>query len=226
MIPFDPELVPLDPLFGPTERGGAVLPARLSAAGLRTQFASPPIWTPELFGDDRRIDPARPERAASVLIPLVARDSGVSVLLTRRAEHLHDHAGQISFPGGRRDAGDRDAEATALRETQEEIGLAPAGIELLGRLPDYLTASSYRVTPVVAMLAPPLELKLDDFEVAEAFEVPLAFLMDPAHHERRSFEFAGAQRHFYAMPWQAERRYFIWGATAAMLRNLYRFLAA
>ena len=178
------------------------------------------------MGDPRLLVPGKAVRPAAVLVPLVDRPAGLSVLLTRRAAHLHDHAGQISFPGGRVDAGDVDAVATALRETEEEIGLARSEVEILGRLPDYLTATSYSVTPVVGLVSPPLALRLDAFEVAEAFEVPLAFLMDPAHHERRLIEFGGQARRFYAMPWQGEHRYFIWGATAAMLRNLYRFLSA
>lgn len=222
---FDPEAIPLDPAFA-AQRGPAVDPIALAPAALRQRFAVPLAWTPEITADARLLVPGRAERPAAVLIPLVERPQGLQVLLTRRTDHLHDHAGQISFPGGRMDAGDADAVATALRETEEEIGLARAHIEVIGRLPDYLTATSYRVAPLVALVQPPFQLQLDDFEVAEAFEVPLAFLMNPAHHERRLLEWEGQSRRFFAMPWHAERRYFIWGATAAMLRNLYRFLAA
>jgi len=201
----------------------------LTPDALRRRFAAAPAWTPEFAGDGRAFD--RPLSAASVLVPLVQRDDGLHVLLTQRTDHLHDHAGQISFPGGRADDGDADVVATALRETEEEIGLARAHIEIIGRLPIYTTITCYVVTPVVALVRPPFELVLDSFEVAEAFEVPLQFLMTPAHHRRHVFEFAGDRREFLSMPWLPparhgdEREYFIWGATAAMLRNLYGFLA-
>jgi 8-oxo-dGTP pyrophosphatase MutT (NUDIX family) len=199
---------------------------RLGAAAVRAIFARPPAWQPENKSDARRLDLTAPIRPAAVLVPLVDHGSELRVLLTQRTAHLHDHAGQISFPGGRVDDGDRDAVHTALRETQEEIGLDAAHIDVIGTLPEYLTATSYRVTPVVALVRPPFALTLDAFEVAEAFEVPLPFLMDPANHERRLIDFDGVRRTFYAMPWQSQRRYFIWGATAAMLRNLYHLLRA
>jgi 8-oxo-dGTP pyrophosphatase MutT (NUDIX family) len=154
------------------------------------------------------------------------------VLLTRRTEHLNEHAGQISFPGGKAEPHDVDAVAAALRETEEEIGLPASHVEVIGRLPIYTTITRFVVTPVVGLVKPPFELALDAFEVAEAFEVPLQFLMTPAHHHRHVFEFDGHSRQFLSMPWQGidaagqPREYFIWGATAAMLRNLYRFLVA
>jgi 8-oxo-dGTP pyrophosphatase MutT (NUDIX family) len=161
-----------------------------------------------------------------VLVPLVRRDDALHVLLTRRSEHLRDHAGQISFPGGRAEPGDADAVDTALRETEEEIGLARAHVEVIGRLPVYTTVTSYVVTPVVGLVEPPFDLRLDRSEVDEAFEVPLSFLMTPAHHRRHVFQFDGGQRQFLSMPWLATgQEYFIWGATAAMLRNLYRLLS-
>ncbi|WP_043816151.1 CoA pyrophosphatase, partial [Rubrivivax gelatinosus] len=160
--------------------------------------------------------------AAAVLVPIVDRGDAATVLLTRRTEHLRDHAGQISFPGGRVEPEDADAAATALREAEEEVGLARARIEVIGQLPTYTTVTHFVVTPVVAIVTPPFELTLDAFEVAAAFEVPLAFLMDPANHRRHVFEAAGASRQFLSMPWG---EHFIWGATAAMLRNLYGFLA-
>jgi 8-oxo-dGTP pyrophosphatase MutT (NUDIX family) len=165
-----------------------------------------------------------PPRPAAVLVPLVQRPSGLTVLLTQRTAHLYDHAGQISFPGGRVDEGDATATDTALRETQEEIGLAPHAVEIIGRLPDYVVATGYQVTPLVGLIERDFTLHLDEFEVAEVFEVPLVFLMDPANHERRIVTVGGLSRTFYAMPYQGRRRYFIWGATAAMLRNLYHFL--
>jgi 8-oxo-dGTP pyrophosphatase MutT (NUDIX family) len=140
---------------------------------------------------------------------------------------LRDHAGQISFPGGRVEPEDVDVEAAALRETEEEIGLARRHIEVIGRLPTYTTVTAFEVTPVVGLLEPGFSLKLDPFEVAEAFEVPLQYLMTPAHHQRHIFTFEGGQREFLSMPWpQGSEEYFIWGATAAMLRNFYRFLSA
>jgi 8-oxo-dGTP pyrophosphatase MutT (NUDIX family) len=165
---------------------------------------------------------ARPRQAA-VLVPLVLRgESGPTVLLTRRTEHLHHHPGQISFPGGGMETNDATPEATALREAQEEIGLPPEGVELIGRLPDYLTGTGFHVTPVVGLLHPPLSLELDHFEVAEAFEVPLAHFLDPANHRRHTLRLKGGEtRRFHAMPYGD---YFIWGATAGMLMTLYRLL--
>ena len=158
-----------------------------------------------------------PLTPAAVLFPIVLRDEGHTVLLTQRTAHLRDHAGQISFPGGRVEDEDPSPLATALRETEEEIGLSRAHVEILGYLPEYRTGTGFRVTPVVALVKPPFELALDAFEVAEAFEVPLAFLLDPANHQRHSLHYRGALRHFFAMPYGD---YFIWGATAGMIRSL------
>ncbi len=207
------------------------LPAdALTAAALRQRFADSRAWTPEFHGDAKLFELWRDPIAASVLVPLVERDDGLHVLLTRRTDHLHDHAGQVSFPGGRVDPGDVDVVDTALRETQEEVGLPRERVQVLGPLNTYSTVSSYVVTPIVGLIRPPFDLALDAFEVAEAFEVPLSFLMTPAHHHRHAMEYEGVQRQFLSMPWQgvdaqgAPREYFIWGATAAMLRNLYHFL--
>lgn len=224
---FDPEAVPFDPDFAdPASRGAPVSAEAMRPQALRQRFAQPPLWTPEMRSDARLFDPAVEPRPASVLVPLVARDSGLHVLLTQRTPHLSDHAGQISFPGGRVEETDADAVATALRESEEEIGLPARVVDVLGWLPEYRTVTGYRVTPIVALIEEPFTLKLDTFEVSEAFEVPLAFLMDPANHERRLYRFADIARTFYAMPYQAARRYYIWGATAAMLRNFYHFLRA
>lgn len=216
----------LDPQSVPVIGTSAELPAipaeRLTAASMRARFARPPEWQPEFRGDGGLFSDRTPANAA-VLIPLVERAEGLSVLLTRRTAHLRSHAGQISFPGGGSEREDASAEATALRETLEEIGLAAAHIDVLGRLNEYVTVTSFHVTPVVALVQPPFELTLDAFEVAEAFEVPLAFLMNPAHHQRHRFTWDGGQREFLSMPFGD---YFVWGATAAMLRNFYRFLAA
>jgi 8-oxo-dGTP pyrophosphatase MutT (NUDIX family) len=223
----DPEAVPV---VGTDHHLPAVPPQRLVAPALRARFAGATGWQPEIPGD-ARVELDRAPAPASVLVPLVERDEGLSVLLTRRTAHLRDHAGQISFPGGRQEDTDADAVAAALREAHEEVGLAPAHVEVVGTLPVYTTITAYRVTPVVALVRPGFALAPDPFEVAEVFEVPLAFLMTPAHHRRHAFEFGGQRRQFLSMPWTAAdadgvtRRYFIWGATAAMLRNLYRFLA-
>jgi len=224
---FDPETVPHDPAFADlATRGPTIEPQRLHPHALRSRFAAPPKWEPEIRADARLFNPDEPPRPASVLVPLVVRGDDVNVLLTQRTDHLHDHAGQISFPGGRVEEGDTDVIATALRECEEEIGLAARLVDVLGALPEYLTATGYRVTPVIGMVERPFTLMLDDFEVSEAFEVPLSFLMNPANHERRIYRFGELSRTFYAMPYQLRRRYFIWGATASMLRNLYQFLRA
>ena len=189
-------------------------------------------WLPEHAGD---VPPPErmASRQASVLVPLLLRDSGLHMLLTRRDARLSVHAGQISFPGGGRDSGDRDAVHTALREAEEEIGLDPALVETLGCMPLYTTVTGFAVTPVVSLVDARARWRLQQSEVAEVFEVPLAFLMNPAHHELRAWDVApaagGGRRMFYAMPWtdpDSGRRYFIWGATAAMIRNLYRLLIA
>ena len=225
----DPERIPV---IGIDDHLPAVGHELLTPQALRLRFEAPPAWAPEITGDGRRFNPGGEPTAASVLVPLVMRDDGLHVLLTRRTDHLRDHAGQISFPGGRAEPHDHDAVATALRETEEEVGLDRVHIEVIGELPSYTTVTSYVVTPVVALVRPGFTLALDDFEVAEAFEVPLQFLMTPAHHRRHALELMGQQRQFLSMPWHRqdqdgrERQYFIWGATAAMLRNLYRFLSA
>jgi 8-oxo-dGTP pyrophosphatase MutT (NUDIX family) len=155
--------------------------------------------------------------AAAVLIPLVERDGGMTVLLTQRTDHLDDHPGQISFPGGRAEAGDADPVETALRETEEEIGLGRRHIDVLGRLDTYDTVTGFRITPVIGAVAPGFSLTLDSFEVAEAFEVPLAFILDARNCERRTIVFEGRPREFYALPYQGR---FIWGATAGILLRL------
>ena len=158
---------------------------------------------------------------AAVLVPIVMRDSGMTILLTQRTAHLRDHAGQVSFPGGRCEPEDKTVVATALREAHEEVGLEPTQVEVLGCLPEYLTSTGFRVTPVVGLVTPPLNLRLDDFEVAEVFEPPIDFLLNVANHQRHEIEFKGALREYWAMPWDG---YFIWGATAGMLVSLHGFL--
>lgn len=197
-------------------------PVDVDAGWLRRRFAGGEPM--EMLYGDQGIDPERAaaRRRASVLVPIVARPEELTVLFTRRTAHLKNHSGQIAFPGGGAEPDDASPEATALRETAEEIGLDPARIELLGRLSDYHTRTGYRVTPVVGLVTPPVELELDAREVDEAFEVPLSFLLDPANHQRHRREFQGRTVPFYAIPY---RDYYIWGATAGMLVNLYRFLA-
>jgi 8-oxo-dGTP pyrophosphatase MutT (NUDIX family) len=192
-------------------------------AWLRRRFSRTDRAEPIAAGDGhlwRRPEDIRP---AAVLVPVVRREGALTVLFTRRTPHLQDHAGQISFPGGRAEPHDASFEATALREAEEETGLAAGKVELLGRLPEYVTVTGYRVTPVVGLVTPPLELRPDPFEVAEIFEVPLAFLLDPANHVRNSVIHEGRRRQYYAMPY---RQYYIWGATAGMLMNFYGFLTA
>jgi 8-oxo-dGTP pyrophosphatase MutT (NUDIX family) len=198
----------------------------ISATALRDRFRQERDWRREMLGDqqfeDGELMPGRDYRRASVLVPIVAGES-LSLLLTQRTSHLTNHAGQISFPGGRAEESDTDATDTALREAEEEIGLSRDRVEVIGHLPKYYTVTNYEVTPVVALVHAPMELALDANEVAEAFEVPLDFILDPANHQKRSRPWEGRMRHFYAMPYG---RHFIWGATAAMLRNFYHFMRA
>lgn len=220
--PFDPEKAPI---VG--RAGGAAIPApMLTAERLRQAFVDPRGWQPERSDESRK--PRLRKGAtglvpASVLVPIVVREDGPTILLTERTAHLNDHAGQVSFPGGSAEPEDVDAIATALRESEEEIGLDRSRVEVIGRLPDYPTITGFNVVPIVALVRPPFSLTLDAFEVAEAFEVPLGFVFDPAHHERREIVMDSHVRHFVAMPYGS---HFIWGATASMLRNLYLFVAA
>ncbi len=209
----------------------AVPAERLQAQALRARFAAPPPWEPEVLREPS-LSP-RPAADAAVLVPLVQHGHGLSVLLTQRTAHLPTHAGQIAFPGGKVDATDASVRAAALREAHEEVGLAPHCAEVIGQLPVYVTGTGFHVTPVVALLQPPLRLEPNPGEVQVVFEVPLAFLMDPGNHRRHAFEWQGARRQWFSMPYmetlpgaQAPVERFIWGATAGMLRNFYRFLLA
>ena len=158
---------------------------------------------------------------AAVLVPLINRNSGITVLFTQRTTHLAEHAGQISFPGGRVEEGDASMQDTALREAEEEIGLPRSQVDILGMLPDYYIATGFRVTPVVGLIEAPFPVTLDNFEVAEIFEVPLQFFLNPANHEQHNTNSHGRLRRYYAMPYQGR---FIWGATAGILYNLYQAL--
>ena len=160
---------------------------------------------------------------AAVLVGLVDRTGGPALLLTQRTEHLRDHAGQICFPGGRIEPDDESAAAAALREAEEEIGLDPARVSIIGKLPPYQTVTGFRINPVVGWISPPFELRPDPFEVAEAFEVPLHFVLDPENHRRQSYRRGAVTRGYYVLPYQGR---FIWGATAGILVNLARVLRA
>jgi 8-oxo-dGTP pyrophosphatase MutT (NUDIX family) len=218
---FDPLAIPVD--FVGTEAPLAA--ERLDGNWLRTRLANQPPWTVE--DDDerhwRQLQIGLPVRQAAVLMPIVLRASGPTILLTQRDPDLTDHPGQISFPGGRVEEYDASPIETALRETEEEIGLARKHIEIIGQLPLYQTGTGYCVAPIIGLVTPPFDLQPDVREVAEVFEVPLTFLMDGSHHQHHTVRLPGqtARRTFYSMPYQ---HHFIWGATAAMIRNLFHLL--
>ena len=217
--PFDPRQVPFEMADGHLP---SVPDTHLHPKALALRFQAPPDWEPEFRVEPRFID--RQPSAASVLVGLVTH-ARPTVLLTLRTAGLSSHAGQVAFPGGKSDAEDQDAVATALREAQEEVGLHPRHVHVLGSLPHYTTGSGFVVTPVVALLEPGYAIAPNAGEVDAVFEVPLDFLMNPAHHRRHTLQTPIGPRHWISMPYQdgAQERY-IWGATAGMLRNLYRFL--
>jgi 8-oxo-dGTP pyrophosphatase MutT (NUDIX family) len=194
---------------------------QLDVAGLRERLKrAPPAFS--VFGDDGTEGRDAARTVAAVLIPVIAHPQGLTVLFTQRTPHLRSHSGQVSFPGGRAEPGDANAEFTALRETEEEIGLSPSAVEVLARLPDYRTRTGYRVTPVVGLLTPPVAFRPDPNEVAEIFEVPLAFLLDERNRQRRTREFQGQQVGYYVFEYGEK---VVWGATAGMLVNLHKMLA-
>ena len=218
---FDPRQVPV---IGVDGHLPMVERQHLQAHALRQRFATPPTWQPELLAERAFME--RPPAQAAVLIAIVMR-SQPTVLLTLRTTQLSTHSGQIAFPGGRVDATDADVIAAALREAQEEVGLSPHLVDVLGQLPVYVTGSAFQVTPVVALVMPGFSLLPNPHEVADVFEVPLEFLMNPAHHRHHRVHWQGVWREWLSMPYQdASTERFIWGATAGMLRNLYRFLRA
>lgn len=218
---FDPRTVPV---VGVDTHLPAVRREAMVPGALRQRFAQPPAWEPEVWAE-RKFADRQPARA-SVLVPVVMRERPM-MLLTERTTHLSTHSGQVAFPGGKRDDTDVDEADTALREAHEEIGLPRELVEVIGTMPTYTTGTQFIITPVVALVQPDYPMALNAFEVADAFEVPLEFLMNPAHHRRHRFEWAGATREWFSMPYMdGSTERFIWGATAAMLRNFYRFLAA
>lgn len=170
------------------------------------------------FEDDLTRQPAKDLTRAAVLIPIFEREDDLTVLLTRRADHLQSHSGQVAFPGGKEQEEDDGPVATALRETREEIGVAEDQIQTIGLLDPYETGTGFTIRPVVGFVKADVELSLDPGEVAEAFEVPFSFLMDPANHHLKKTYWRGKMREFYDMPYKGQR---IWGATAAMLVNFY-----
>ncbi|MDH4479364.1 MAG: CoA pyrophosphatase [Rhodoferax sp.] len=217
---FDPRTVPFQ-----VDTSGLppVAPERLAKNALIDRFARSRDWVPEYRHEPRMSD--RSLTPASVLIGLVMRDRP-TVLLTQRTAHLSSHSGQVAFPGGKADADDAGPVATALREAQEEVGLSAEFVTVLGSLPNYTTGSQFVITPVVGLLHPELELSANAFEVESIFEVPLDFLMNPAHHRHHFMATPAGERQWLSMPYHdgtAER--YIWGATAGLLRNLYQFLS-
>ena len=196
---------------------------RLTRDDIAARLARPAVAPNPQDKHVAALPPGARMKFAAVLVPLVPRETGVHVLLTQRTPHLNDHPSQISFPGGRVEGGDENRTETALREAEEEIGLARDRVDIVGTLPDYDMPSGFRISPVVGWIAPPFELKLDPVEVDSAFEVPLSFIFDPANHQRRSYYFNDRHRDYLAMPYQG---HYIWGATAAMLYSLYRQLTA
>lgn len=201
-----------------------IVSTALTPEALRSRFANPPNWQPELRAEQPYMD--RVPTHAAVLLAIVTHLEP-TVILTQRVASLSTHAGQIAFPGGKLDATDANATAAAQREAFEEVGLEVSFMEVLGELPVYVTGSAFLVTPVVALVRPGFTLQPNAQEVCDVFEVPLRFLMNPANHRHHQVVWQGVQRHWLSMPYQerSEER-FIWGATAGMLRNFYRFLSA
>lgn len=196
--------------------------AWLTPTAISTLLRLPPPAPDALDAHVGEIPPGTRVHEAAVLVPLVAREGRVNLLLTQRTEHLAAHAGQISFPGGRVEAADRGREDTALRETEEEIGLARQRVAVLGALPEYLLPTGFRITPVVGWIEAPFETRADPYEVADIFEVPLEHFLVAERYQRHEYHFNGRHRHYVAIPYEGR---YIWGATAGMLLTLARQFA-
>ena len=234
---FDPRQVPVWQIDHDLP---AVPSSLLSPQALRARFLNPPVWQPEVVRES--FSSERAPAQAAVLVPIVMRGPNAcspTVLLTRRAAHMNTHSGQIAFPGGKVDPEDANHQATALREAQEEVGLDARHVQVIGELPTYITGTAFWVTPVVGLVSSEMQLCPNADEVDDVFEVPLSFLMNPANHQRHAMDWQGQKRHWFSMPYIESRanptaangeiesiERFIWGATAGMLRNFYRFLAA
>lgn len=218
-----------DDLSPPTSGSEAVLIPQRSH--IVSAFAGPGIDPPSLddgdeaFGWVRQSEDIRPVKtvSAAVLVPLVDRADELTVLFTQRASHLKSHAGQVSFPGGKTEPHDSSAEETALRETEEEIGLGRAHIDIVGRLGQRTTGTGFQVTPVVGLIRPPFELSPDPGEVDTIFEVPISFVLDPTNHKTETRLIKGLEREFYVMPYGD---FYIWGLTARLLVALRNTLRA
>jgi 8-oxo-dGTP pyrophosphatase MutT (NUDIX family) len=198
-----------------------------SAADFRLRAVAERVGGDEEYGD-HRFNPQHGTlirrtdlRDAAVLVPVVDHGDEATVLLTKRAEKLRNHSGQVAFPGGRIDSTDPTPEHAALRETMEEIGLDAGHIEIIGRIPDYVAGSGYRIAPVLGIVQPGFQLTINEHEVDAAFEVPLRFLMDPANHRRDSRMWNDKEWFYYDMPYGGRR---IWGVTAGIIRTLYERL--
>jgi|APCry1669189241_1035207.scaffolds.fasta_scaffold85228_1 8-oxo-dGTP pyrophosphatase MutT (NUDIX family) len=228
MLPLSkiPHFDPLKaPILGVDHHLRALSSKELSVESIRARFLSPEACALTLTENHEQRIQDKPLKAAAVLLGLVER-AELTVILTQRAQHLSTHSGQIAFPGGKVDPEDLTAEATALREAHEEVGLAPNLVKVLGRLNPLVTGTAFRITPVVALVSPQHVISANASEVDQVFEVPLSFLMNPAHHQRRQTLHEGQVREWYAMPYmQGEQERFIWGATANMIRSFYAFLA-
>jgi 8-oxo-dGTP pyrophosphatase MutT (NUDIX family) len=239
-LAFDPRQVPwtLQPGHWPQ-----IQKENLTAERLRAVFENPPAWSPELKREPQM--GLREPAAAAVLVPIVMRGpqgQHPHVLLTQRTQNLSSHPGQIAFPGGKVDATDASNEQAALREAQEEVGILPEHVQVIGTLPSYITGTAFHITPVVGLVSSEMSITPNPFEVEDVFEVPLDFLMNPLNHRLHELEREGVMRSWYSMPYMEtlespsdrssenksapSKERFIWGATAGMIRNLYRFLLA